>query len=180
MSCIKILPLYFPISTNLSFSLLFFSLFHSHINTEYMVLSGSVYHMAMVQLLVFISVGSWWYFLPVTRAESGTGWVLLPGLAHPTCTHWPQPLCSAEWKLRYILCFTVLSIMSSELIFFIKWLNYCMLDMTDEFTRSQYLFTHWTFDIAQFLLAVRCEHYMFRWSGLDLDYVDVYWMYYVL
>lgn len=84
--------MYFPISINLFFS---FSL--SHINTEYMVplLSGIVYHVAVVQLLVLISVGSWWYFLPATRAEGGTGWMLLPVLAHPTCTHWPQPLSTA-------------------------------------------------------------------------------------
>ena len=55
------------------------------------LLSGTVYRVAVVQLLVLISVGSWWYFLPGTRAEGGTGWALLPVLAHPTCTHWPRP-----------------------------------------------------------------------------------------
>lgn len=43
--------------------------------------------MATVQLLVLISVGSCRYFLPATRAEGGTGWVLFPVLAHPACTH---------------------------------------------------------------------------------------------
>lgn len=43
--------------------------------------------MATAQLLVLISVGSCWYFLPATRAEGGTGWVLFPVLAHPACTH---------------------------------------------------------------------------------------------
>ncbi len=60
--------LYFPISINLFLS-------HIYINTAYMVplLSGIIDHVATVQRLVLISVGSWWYFLPGTRAEGGTG-----------------------------------------------------------------------------------------------------------
>lgn len=85
---------YFPISINLFATL-------SHINTEYMVLllSGAVDHAATAQLPVLISVGSRWCFLPATRAEGGTGRVLLPVLAHPTCcTHWPQPASSCRQR----------------------------------------------------------------------------------
>lgn len=109
----KSVSLYFPISINLFLS-------HTYINTVYMVplLSCIIYHVAAVQRLVLISVGSWWYFLPGTRVEGGTGWVLLPELAHPTCTHWPQPLCTTavtgsvkgEFKLPPIhsLCFKLM------------------------------------------------------------------------
>lgn len=46
-------------------------------------LSGAICHMAAAQHLALICVGSRPCFLPGTRAEGGTGWVLFPALAHP-------------------------------------------------------------------------------------------------
>jgi len=80
----------FP-SLSITLSVFFFHFTHKVVSIWFLI----VYHVAMVQLLFLISVGSWWYFLPATRAEGGTGWVQLPMLAHPTCTHWPRPLSAA-------------------------------------------------------------------------------------